>query len=203
MDYETAWEKSTGWIKHYWDKWKPTRFSFDDWYQECAYVFFGELKPKYDAEHCWRASKVVYERLMISLLYRKKENKIDTETIGNREWVGATCDTVFDWSIKLKPHLQQVAELIAMGYETAEIVEITGKTRDTIYTYIKNIKKIYADELGIKDYQRKHLRNFTRRRTGKELETWQKSKDRLKVVQELRKKGKYIPIRERLKQCAI
>lgn len=203
MDYIVAWEKSTGWIAKWYKKWQPRNIEYDDYFQECALYFWGKLKLKYEPEMCWSFSKVAYERIMIKLLYRAKNHKLKIEYIGERDFIGVESDCCDLWNVKLKPYLQEVASLIVAGYETDDIVAITGKTKQTIYTYIKYIKQIYANELGIKDYQRKHLRHFTRIRTEKELECWQKGKNRLKVVQELRKKAKSLRTHEKSKQCAI
>ena len=201
MDYLTAWEKSTGWIIHWFNKWKPKKIEFDDYYQECALYFWGKLKNSFEPEKCWCCSKVAYKRVMIRLAYREKESKLRTESLGDRDWIcGANDDFAF-WEVQLKPHLQKVAELVADGYETAEICTLTGKTIETIYTYIKNIKRIYANKLGITNYQRKHLRSFARQRTEKEMATW--GKNRLKAVQELRKRAKSLQMSEKSKQCAI
>lgn len=201
MDYITAWEKSTGWVIHWFNKWKPKKIEFDDYYQECALYFWGKLKNSFEPEKCWCCSKVAYKRIMIRLVYREKENKLQTESLGDRDWLVSTDIDCNFWEIQLKPHLQKVAELVADGYETAEICTLTGKTLETIYTNIKNIKRIYADKLGIANYQRKHLRSFTRQRTEKEIETWEKN--RLRAVQELRKRAKYLQTHEKSRQCAI
>lgn len=199
MDYKTAWDKSSGWIYYYWRKWKPNCVDFDDYYQECALYFWGKLKPRFDAEKCWVYSKVAFKRVVIKLVYRNKQVPcvcIDDFFYG--------VEDAFDfWEVELKPHLKKVALLIADGYETDEICKITGKTRQTIYTDIKNIKKIYAGYFGIKDYQRKHLRKFTRKRTEKELLSWENSKVRLRAVQESRKKERCLPMSEKLSQCVI
>ena len=134
---------------------------------------------------------------MIRLVYREKESKLRAESLENRDWLCDKYDDCNFWEVQLKPHLQKVAELVADGYETAEICELTGKTRETIYTDIKNIKRMYANELGITNYQRKHLRSFTRQRTEKEIENWQRAKIRLKAVQESRKRAKYSRTQER------
>lgn len=198
MDYTTAWNKSVGWIKHYWLKWMPKSVDFDDYYQECALYFWGKLKPQFSAEKCWAYSKTAFKRIMIKLVYRNK-----SFFCVSFDWFEYGVEDSFDfWEVELKPHLKKVAFLVADGYETDEICKITGKTKQTIYTDIKNIKKIYAEYFGIKGYQRKHLRNFTRKRTDKELLNWEKCKNRLKVVQELRKKEKCLQTREKSKQCA-
>lgn len=203
MDYTTAWEKSTGWITKWYKKWRPKQIEYDDYYQECALYFWGKLKPNYEPKECWYFSKIAYHRVMIKLIYRIKENKLKTESIDDRDWIGAiTIELPCEWEVKLKPNLQKVAELIADGYETNEICSITGKTKNTIYTDIKNIKRIYSQTFGITNYQRKHLRHFTRNRTERELECWQKSKNRLKAVQELRKREKCLQTQERLRRCA-
>lgn len=201
MDYITAWEKSTGWAIHWFNKWKPKKIEFDDYYQECALYFWGKLKNSFEPEKCWCYSKVAYKRIMIRLVYREKESKLRTESLENRDWLCDKYDDCNFWEVQLKPYLQKVAELVAYGYETAEICTLTGKTVETIYTDIKNIKRIYANELGITNYQRKHLRSFTRRRTEKEIETWEKN--RLRAVQELRKRAKCLQTHEKSRQCAI
>ena len=177
------------------------KIEFDDYYQECALYFWGKLKTCFESEKCWCCSKIAYKRIMIRLVYREKESKLKTESIGDRDWLCVADDDCGFWEVQLKPHLQKVAELVADGYETAEICTLTGKTINTIYTDIKNIKRIYAKELGIADYQRTHLRSFTRRRTEKEIETWEKN--RLKAVQELKKRAKYLQTNEKSEQCAI
>lgn len=203
MDYITAWEKSTGWIIHWFNKWKPKKIEFDDYYQECALYFWSKLKTCFEPEKCWCCSKIAYKRIMIRLVYREKESKLKTESIGDRDWLCKEDDDCGFWEVQLKPHLQKVAELVADGYETAEICTLTGKTVETIYTDIKNIKRIYANELGITNYQRQHLRSFTRQRTEKEIENWQLAKVRLKAVQESKKRAKSLQIHEKSKQCAI
>lgn len=201
MDYITAWEKSTGWITHWYRRWKPSQIDYDDYYQECALYFWGKLKTCFEPEKCWCCSKIAYKRIMIRLVYREKESKLRTESLENRDWLCAINEDCNFWEVQLKPHLQKVAELVADGCETTEICKLTGKTRETIYTDIKNIKRIYSNELGITNYQRKHLRSFTRRRTEKEIETWEKN--RLRAVQELRKRAKYLQTHEKSRQCAI
>ena len=203
VDYITAWQKSTGWIAKWYNKWQPKQIEYDDYYQECALYFWGKLKLKYEPEMCWGYSKIAYERIMIKLLYRAKNCRMKVVYINNEDFVDAEPNRFGCWSVNLKPHLQEVANLVSQGYETDEIVKITGKTKQTIYTYIKDIKRIYADKFGIYNYQRKHLRHFTRKRTEKELECWGKSRDRLKAVQELRKREKYLRTHEKLKQCVI
>lgn len=185
MTYEEAWEKSTGWILHYWCVFSPKRIEYNDYYQECALCFYSSLKPKYEPFVCWCYSKIVYKRVMIKLLYRDKESQKIIVQFNNQKTVQFEND---EWSLELRPCLKEVAEYIADGYETAEICKLTGKTRETIYSYVKLIKRAYATELGIKDYQRKHLRSFTRNRTEKELENWKKNKERLAQIAKSRQK---------------
>ena len=73
MTYDEAWDKSTGWIAHYWRVFSPRGIEHDDYYQECALCFYGKLKGNYAPYACWEISKVAYKRVMIRLLFRSKE----------------------------------------------------------------------------------------------------------------------------------
>lgn len=179
MTYEEAWKKSVGWIVHYYKAFLPKSIEYDDYFQECALHFYGTLKPKCEPYACWCYSKVAYKRVMIRLLYRDKERR---KSIISLDGCNYTYLQNNDWSIDLKPHLQEVAECIIDGYETDDICALVGKTRETIYSYIKLIKRLYATELGITNYQRKRLRSFTRRRTEKEEANWQQAGQRLKTI---------------------
>ena len=178
MNYDEAWDKSTGWIAHYWRAFSPRSIEHDDYYQECALCFYGALKGNYAPYACWVISKVAYKKVMIRLLFRNKEQRKFIVSLDEESAIYSPLANL-EWSVELKPHLQEVAECVADGYETAEICALTGKTKETVYSYIRDIKRIYATALGISDYQRKHLRKFTRNRSEKELHNWQIGKARL------------------------
>ena len=111
---------------------------------------------------------------MIKLTYRNNEYRLIKVELDDLLYY----ELQADWQLELKPHLKEVAELIADGYETDEICQITHKTKETIYTYVRDIKRLYAEFLGTKDYQRKHLRSFTRKGTESEKANWY-NKERL------------------------
>lgn len=182
MTYDEAWDKSTGWIAHYWRAFSPRGIEHDDYYQECALCFYGKLKRNYTPYACWVISKVAYKRVMIRLLFRNKERRKFIVPLDEGGDSAYSPPEDPEWNIELKPHLREVAECVANGYETAEICALTGKTKETVYTYIRDIKRIYATALGITDYQRKHLRKFMRNRSEKELHNWQIGKARLAQI---------------------
>ena len=208
MDYIDALKKSTGWIQKYYKEFTPQNIDFEDYSQECMLYFWGTLKPRFSAELCWGYSKIAYKRVMIKMLYRTNANKIKTISLTPvEEYISSPSEENFEWTIYLRPSYKKVAELIADGYETKEIAEITNKTIQSIYSDIKFIKKAYAEHLGIKDYQRKHLRHFTRNRTEKEIECRKNlakmGQAKLKANKEFEKKAKCLQTQEKSRQCVI
>ena len=208
MTYDEAWDKSTGWIAHYWRAFAPRGIEYDDYFQECALCFYGKLKQNYSPYACWEISKIAYKRVMIRLLFRSKERRKVYVPFNECDSLLCCYEESAEWRVELKPHLREVAECIINGYETAEICTLTGKTKETVYTYIRDIKRIYAAALGITGYQRKRLRKFTRNRTEKELQNWQIGKARLAQIAKSRVKSvcattaKCLLPSEKSRQCA-
>ena len=206
MTINESWEKAQGWIYYWFKKYKPKILELEDYYQECALYFWGKLAKKYNAMECWCYSKKAFARIIIKMLYRTPWCKIKTCSLHSvKDLLLSNCN-YFDYlgfSVKLRRTEREVADLIIAGYETKEIVKITGRTFDAIYSNVRDIKKKYAKEYNIKDYQRKHLRKFTRNKTEKEVMSWKQSKDRLKAVQELKKREKYLQTQEKSVQCVI
>lgn len=112
MTYEEAWDKSKGWIKHYfYNVFTPSRISFDDYFQECALCFFATLKPKYEPFICWCYSKIAYKRVMIKFLYRDKEQKKKYLLLDENK-IGLNSFSNNEWEVDLRPSLKRVAECI-------------------------------------------------------------------------------------------
>ena len=183
MTYEQVWGNMDRCIHYiYFKKFdRPKSVEFDDFNQECAYVFWCKMIKKYTPFQCYCMCPTVFNRVLIGLLYPyfKWEN-------GKCYWRAnpiTTCELTAD--IEYHPHNYQeateedfdelyptwrkFAALVAEGYTTSEICERLGVNRNQVYDKIKYIKRYYANKYGIENYQRKHLRSFNRSEENKAL----------------------------------
>lgn len=176
MTYEEVWGKTDRCIHYtYFKKFdRPKSIEFDDFKQECAYVFWCKMVKKYTPFKCYCLCPTVFYHLLIELLYpwQKCEagkcirvaNPIKTCELDNdieyrpHSYQEAT-EEDFD---ELYPTWRKFAVLVAEGYTTSDICERLGCNRGQVYDKIKVIKRYYADKYGIENYQRKHLRSFNR-----------------------------------------
>lgn len=201
MTYDEGWEKAKLWCRYYYyKKWdRPKKIEFEDYFQECALCYYGKLKPQFTPYQCWCYSKVAFERILIKFVYRTKNAKLKIVSLNQ---IDKLKNEEFDWdidkfSVNLTDSEKKVAELIIDGYETKEIYQILNLKQSSIYTMVKHIKRKYAEFLGLENWQRKHLRNFTRNRTAKEIENWDNCKKRVAKIQQERHQEKLLRLQNK------
>lgn len=176
LTYEQVWDEASKYIYRLWHfKFnRPREIEYDDFKQECAYVFWCELAKKYTPTKCAFIYRTVFKRQMIDILYpyvelsggvyKRLPSLIKVcELNENIEWHDNSqkIATEEDFA-ELYPTWRKIALMISEGYTTSEICKETGKTASQVYDKVRCIKRYYANKYGIEDYQRRHLRSFKR-----------------------------------------
>ena len=176
LTYEQVWDEASKYIyRLYYCKFdRPRKIEYDDFKQECAYVFWCELAKKYTPAKCAFTYRTVFKRQMINILYPYVElaggvyKRLPSlikicELNEGIEWHDNSQEIATEEDfVELYPTWRKIALMIAEGYTTAEICEETGKTASQVYDKVRCIKRYYANKYGIEDYQRRHLRSFKR-----------------------------------------
>lgn len=165
--YDEAFNVSKKMIKLAWKNFSAKdKYEYDDFYQNCAMYFYGELKNKFSPFDACNICSKAYHFIALNMLKKIKRKQ---DILAEDKWINNVPDKQcnLEQQIENKQWLESnplnlkdvdwtICKLLMDGYDRFSIAEILGYTPNTIQFHMTEIRKKAAKYFDIDDYSKKY-----------------------------------------------